>query len=93
MTATATAGVAAYYEVCKLGGTEGYDATSETPFAQKGNQWFTFDNEKSVAAKTQYAKTNNFGGVFVWTLDMDDSTNACGKGKFPLLESIKKALA
>ncbi|CAD5228265.1 unnamed protein product [Bursaphelenchus xylophilus] len=96
LAATQTQGVLAYYEVCQVlqqGGKEAWDDKTKTPYAQQGNVWYNYDDEKSVGLKATYAKTNGLAGVFVWTLDFDDFENVCKKEKFPLLKAIKKALA
>jgi len=43
-----------------------------SPVARRGLQWFAFEDPISAAAKSSYANQQNLGGVFVWSLDMDD---------------------
>ena len=39
--------------------------------------------------QVRYVKQNNFGGVMVWSLPLDDfSGSHCGEGPFPLLNAI-----
>ncbi|CAD5221663.1 unnamed protein product [Bursaphelenchus okinawaensis] len=93
---TQSAGILAYYEACQVisqGGSVNWDSTSETPYTQLNTDWYNYENPQSVTDKTDYAKTNGFAGVFVWTLDYDDLDNTCNNGTFPLLTSIKNALA
>lgn len=39
-------------------------------------------------------KTEKFGGVMVWSVDMDDFRGNCGTGmgKYPLLNTLKESL-
>lgn len=39
-----------------------------------------------------YVKSNGLGGVMAWTLDLDDFSNQCCQGTFPLLRAVNKAL-
>lgn len=88
------------------GATSAWDDTSSTPYLQNGNQWFTYDDAKSVTDKVSptrvfncvieifqcnFASSKSLGGVFVWTLDEDDFSGACGS-KYPLLSAIKTAI-
>lgn len=62
-----------------------WDDRSKTPWAMKNSLVVTYDNEKSIAAKIQYANTNNIGGVMIWSIDHDDTN-------FKLLETVSKNL-
>lgn len=37
-------------------------------------------------------KQNGFAGVMVWALDLDDFSNMCGQGKYPLMNTINQEL-
>ena len=44
-------------------------------------------------SQVEWIKENQFGGVMIWALDLDDFTGSvCGKGKYPLLSTINKVL-
>ncbi|CAI5486526.1 unnamed protein product [Closterium sp. Naga37s-1] len=69
------AGVLFYKEIYQLVTTGGYTATSHTPsscmYAWKGNQWVGYDNPSTITKKVQFAKTQGYGGWFVWALSQD----------------------
>ncbi|XP_064162209.1 acidic mammalian chitinase-like [Anguilla rostrata] len=67
-------GLWSYYEICSFiqGTTVQWIEEQQVPYAVKGDEWVGFDNHRSFEAKAQYLKNNNFGGAFVWALDMDD---------------------
>jgi chitinase len=54
--------------------------------------WISYDNEKSVQAKTNFAMSQKMAGVLIWSLDTDDFKGLCGSQKFPLLKSIISAI-
>lgn len=49
-----------------------WDDRSKTPWAVKNDLVVSYDDEKSIAAKIQYANAHNLGGVMVWAVDQDD---------------------
>ncbi|KAI8969004.1 glycoside hydrolase superfamily [Mycotypha africana] len=61
-----------------------WDKTTDTPFSyHAGNRQFvSFDNPKSLGLKTQFVKEKALGGMMLWSLEMDDSSNS-------LLESMQ----
>lgn len=40
----------------------------------------------------EWLKENSFGGIMVWSIDMDDFSGKCGNGKYPLLRSLSDEL-
>ncbi|VFV31440.1 acidic mammalian chitinase-like [Lynx pardinus] len=77
----------------KNGATQAWDTPQDVPYAYQGNQWVGYDNVKSFDIKAQWLKENNFGGAMVWAIDLDDFTGTfCNQGKFPLINTLKKAL-
>ncbi|XP_063590647.1 probable chitinase 10 isoform X1 [Penaeus indicus] len=94
---TQETGFYSYYEVCDFlfedNTTLVWDNEQQVPFAYRGNQWVGFDDERSLEVKVDWLKTEGFGGVMVWSVDMDDFRGNCGTGKYPLLTTLKENLA
>jgi chitinase len=63
-----------------------WDENSKAPYAYNaGKQLFaTYDDERSLAEKVQYAKKFRLGGIMFWELVCDRYSNG-------LLEAINKA--
>ncbi|XP_046990556.1 probable chitinase 10 [Schistocerca americana] len=93
---TAEAGFMAYYEVCDFlhhdNTTLVWDNEQQVPFAYRGDQWVGFDDERSLKTKMGWLKELGFGGIMVWSVDMDDFRGQCGAGKYPLLTSMRQEL-
>ena len=54
-------------------------------FCFRGDQWLSYDNERSIQAKTEYAWDQGLAGVMTWSIDTDDFLGMCNGPKFPLL--------
>ncbi|KAG7221560.1 hypothetical protein INR49_017091, partial [Caranx melampygus] len=92
---TREAGFWWYYEVClnPQGKTVHWFKDQKVPYATTGNQWVGFDDKDGINAKVNYVTENNFGGVFVWSMDLDDVTGQfCKRGKYPLLSHLHDLL-
>lgn len=69
---TGSAGFEAYYETClklqcKAGNwTTVWSSQGAAPFMYSGNQWVSFENATSIAAKVEFVKSKSYGGVMVW---------------------------
>ncbi|PVD39536.1 hypothetical protein C0Q70_02170 [Pomacea canaliculata] len=89
---TGQKGFLAYFEVCELlkkGATIGWISDQVVPFLTFGDQWVAFDNQRSINEKVQYAMKSGYGGLAVWTVDVDDfSGQFCQQGPFPLLQTL-----
>ncbi|CAI9718397.1 flavin-containing monooxygenase 5-like isoform X1 [Octopus vulgaris] len=95
-TYTKTEGFIAYYEICHFlrnGGTTVWDNLQKAPYAYKGDHWISYENEKSLQLKVEWIKKRGFGGVMIWSLDLDDFAGMCGGQKYPLITSIVNALS
>lgn len=42
--------------------------------------------------KVSWLKEQGFGGVMIWSLDMDDFRGHCGSGRYPLLKAARQEL-
>ncbi|KAK6643069.1 hypothetical protein RUM43_004572 [Polyplax serrata] len=93
---TGEAGFMSYYEVCdflqKENTTLVWDNEQQVPFAYKEDQWIGFDDERSLKTKIEWLKEEGFGGIMIWSVDMDDFKGQCGTGKYPLIKAMKGEL-
>ncbi|GLD50135.1 chitotriosidase-1-like protein [Lates japonicus] len=92
---TMEAGFWSYYEVCLYlkGKTVQWIEDQKVPYDTTENQWVGFDNKDSINAKVNYLTANNFGGVSVWSLDLDDFNGKfCEQGKYPLISHLRSLL-
>ncbi|KAM6981814.1 chitinase-3-like protein 1 [Tautogolabrus adspersus] len=92
---TGEEGFWAYYETCLyLDGVKTHlISDQQVPYATTENQWVGFDDTTSISTKINYLKENNFGGAFVWSLDLDDfSEQFCNQGKCPFVSQLHNLL-
>ncbi|XP_040007629.1 chitotriosidase-1-like [Xiphias gladius] len=92
---TGEEGFWAYYETCLYieGGQIQLIPDQKVPYATTENQWVGFDDKDSRATKVSYLKTNNFGGAFVWSLDLDDfSGQFCKQGNNSFISHLHTLL-
>ncbi|XP_037630075.1 chitinase-3-like protein 1 [Sebastes umbrosus] len=92
---TGEEGFWAYYETCLYleRVTVQLINDQKVPYATTENQWVGFDNEYSLDIKVSYLKTNNFGGAFVWSLDLDDfSGQFCKQGNYTFISHLHTLL-
>ncbi|KAI3356874.1 hypothetical protein L3Q82_003521 [Scortum barcoo] len=85
----------ASYETCLYleGVTIQLIADQGVPYATIENQWVGFDNRDSLIKKVSYLKTQNFGGAFVWSLDLDDFRGEfCKEGNFTFISQLHDLL-
>ncbi|XP_050500349.1 acidic mammalian chitinase [Diabrotica virgifera virgifera] len=88
-----TPGSVTYQKICSdfKEYTEAWDDVQKVPFKYSGDQWITYDNERSIAEKVKYIKSQNVAGVMVWQIAQDDIKGACGP-KQGLLTVVKNNL-
>ncbi|XP_062248566.1 chitinase-3-like protein 2 [Platichthys flesus] len=92
---TGEEGFWAYYETCLYteGATVQRIADQKVPYAITENQWVGFDDTRSITTKVSYLKSKNFGGAFVWSLDLDDfSGKFCNQSKSPFISRLNYLL-
>ncbi|XP_025832277.1 probable chitinase 10 [Agrilus planipennis] len=93
---TNEAGFLSYYEICDFLHIENttlvWDNEQQVPFAYRDNQWVGFDDERSLKTKMAWLKEEGFGGIMIWSIDMDDFRGQCGAGKYPLINAMRQEL-
>ncbi|XP_058056417.1 probable chitinase 10 [Anopheles bellator] len=90
-------GMLAYYEIChrvrRLKWKVSRDASMKTgPYASSSDQWVGYDDPVSATAKAKYVIKSGFGGIAVWTVDLDDYLNRCCEESYPVLRAVNRAL-
>lgn len=65
-----------------------WDKTAHTPYAYQSSsrKYLTYDNARSLKEKVEYVNDQQLGGVMVWSLEMDDSSNTLLNS----LQSVRK---
>ncbi|GAB6032000.1 hypothetical protein CHUAL_010377 [Chamberlinius hualienensis] len=82
-----------YNEICaelKSTWTKVWDNNQLVPYAYKDDYWVSYDNAESITEKILYTIDNNFGGVSIYTIDMDDITGYCHNTTMYLLNTVNK---
>ena len=64
------------------------DDKSVSPYAVKGRNWFSFDDEMSIRTKSEYVLSMGLGGGMIWSVDTDDFKGVCSGTKFPILTTM-----
>jgi len=96
---TREAGQLAYHEMCEniIGNVPDtvirWHPQHDGPYGFVGDQWFGFDDTRSLSYKVEYLKNNSYAGWMIWALDHDDFKGGyCGGSNYPLLRTINQAL-
>ncbi|XP_052832448.1 probable chitinase 10 [Octopus bimaculoides] len=63
----------------------------KVPYVVKGDQWYGYENPKSLKLKVEWMKSRGLGGIAVWALPLDDFSGMCGE-KYPLMKALLEAL-
>jgi chitinase len=100
-------GFVSYSEICWFRATNfnvkvEYDAATCSPYLHTGLEWISYEDERSMECKANYIKSNDFGGIMVFSLNTDDFQFTCSakqyrgggepKQNFPLLRKIHSIL-
>lgn len=89
-------GLLSYAEVCielnKGGWTIIYNTDHASVYAYKGDQWISYENPRSIRAKSEYVKSVKLGGLMLWSYDYEDVNYNCGADQNPLVTSIWSVL-
>ncbi|VVC26223.1 Chitinase II,Glycoside hydrolase superfamily,Glycoside hydrolase family 18, catalytic [Cinara cedri] len=51
--------------------------------------WISFEEPETAKQKATYVKSNNFGGLALLDLSMDDARGLCNGNKYPILKAVK----
>ncbi|XP_052890684.1 endochitinase-like, partial [Anopheles moucheti] len=88
-------GLLGYFELCEMlqknNWTAGWDKMGEAPYVYRGDQWVSYESRTSLSEKSSWIQSMGLGGVYAYTLDLDDYRGNCGEA-YPLLRSIHRAL-
>jgi chitinase len=74
-----------------------WDSSAQVPYlsvntgSPSSDQFLTYDNAQSIAAKVNYAKDHNLGGWIIWEMTADYVP--AQTPSYPLLEAVKNAMA
>jgi chitinase len=70
------------------------DQQADVPFAYKGRQWVSYEDEQSIALKSQWIRKNDFGGAMIFSLNQDDWKGICPTTSepFPLVGIVYRII-
>lgn len=68
---TRAAGFLSYYEICDRIMNQGWTVVRDPqgrmgPYAYKGNQWVSFDDQETLKRKAQFIRAMELGGGMIW---------------------------
>lgn len=66
-----------YSQICERILKKGWEVVKDEdgnigPYARKGDQWVSFDDQPMIRHKSEFVLHNNLGGAMIWALDLDD---------------------
>jgi len=79
-----------YQQMClwaNAGWNQRFEEAQMVPYMFQGDQWFGYDNVRSVEHKSNYINTQALGGAMFWELTAEDWNNSCGGGTWPLINA------
>ena len=89
---TGTAGILSYQELTAIRDTKKVPVSTDSDaqvvyFTYDNDQWVSYDDVYTLAAKRNYANENGLLGLFIWAIDQDDQYHTAlnalsGLGKF-----------
>ena len=88
-------GMLTYFEICHKIKNQNWSRNKVAnlgAYASKGDQWVSYNDLTVVGEKAKFVNQNGYGGVAVYTMDMDDFNNQCCHGPNPLLNVVNKVL-
>uniref|UniRef100_A0A182JS87 chitinase n=1 Tax=Anopheles christyi TaxID=43041 RepID=A0A182JS87_9DIPT len=66
-----------------------WDDVGLCPYAYTETTWIGYEDERSLQEKINYVKRKGLGGLYAFSLDLDDYRGACGE-PFPLTRYLSK---
>uniref|UniRef100_A0A182PAD7 chitinase n=1 Tax=Anopheles epiroticus TaxID=199890 RepID=A0A182PAD7_9DIPT len=74
-------GLLGYFELCEMlkdrNWTAGWDSMAQAPYVYRADQWIGYESEQSLMVKTQWVAAQGLGGIYAYTLDLDDYRGEC----------------
>ncbi|KAK4877841.1 hypothetical protein RN001_010347 [Aquatica leii] len=74
-----------------------FSYAARSPYACKGTEWVSFEDETSLLFKSQYINNRKFGGAMILSLNADDHSGRCKSQsefkQFPLINRVKSILS
>ncbi|CAF1022242.1 unnamed protein product [Adineta ricciae] len=90
---TKTRGFLSYYEVCEKGQSQNWQRvwldSEKAWYMVNDDQWISYEDVDSAALKAQYAKAEQLGGLFIWSIDNDEFSGFfCNTEPFPITRQV-----
>ncbi|CAF1041420.1 unnamed protein product [Adineta steineri] len=94
---TKTKGFLSYYEVCEKGQSQNWQRvwldSEKGWYMTSDDQWISYEDVDSAALKAQYAKAEQLGGIFIWSIDNDEFSGFfCNTEPFPITRQVFSTL-
>lgn len=82
-----------YKQICTnfINYTQVWSDEQQISYKYYKDQWLSYDEERSVAAKAKYIKSQGVAGAMVWQIGLDDINGDCGP-KQGLLKTVHRYL-